>query len=63
MSSFFTTKEIGGVFAIFCSIYFILYLDAKINNKCDCDKYKLNTVSIKVPLLISLISLIIYKII
>ena len=61
MSSFLTTKEIGGVFAIFFSIYFILYLDAKINNKCNCDKYKLNEISIKVPLLISLISLIVYK--
>jgi hypothetical protein len=61
MSSFLNTKEIGGIFAIFCSTYFILYLDAKINNKCDCDKYKLNAVSIKVPLLISLISLIVYK--
>ena len=55
MSSFLTTKEIGGVFAIFFSIYFILYLDAKINNKCNCDKYKLNAISIKVTLLISLI--------
>jgi hypothetical protein len=61
MSSFLTTKEIGGIFVIFCSTYFILYLDTKINNKCDCDKYKSNALSIKVPLLITLISLIVYK--
>jgi hypothetical protein len=58
-----TNKEIIGILLIFIITYSILYIDHKINIKCNCDKYKsFKTISIKVPLLMSIVSLIIYKI-
>ena len=56
-------KEIIGTLLIFIITYFILYLDSKVNVRCDCNNYKSSkTISIKIPLLISIISLIMYKI-
>lgn len=58
-----STKEIGGTLFIFLFVYFILYLDNKINIKCDCNNYqKINKISIKIPIIISVLLLIIYKI-
>lgn len=63
MFSALTIKEIGGVILLFFSIYLILYLDSKINIKCNCEKKNIsNNVSIKVPLIVSILLFIIYKI-
>jgi hypothetical protein len=57
-----TTKEITGTIIIFFVIYLILYLDHKLNIKCDCENDKIiDKPSVKIPIIISLILLIIYK--
>lgn len=62
MFSALTIKEISCMVLLFLTIYLILYLDSKINIKCDCEKNKSNKVSIKVPLIVTILMFVIYKI-
>ena len=56
-------KEIIGFILLFLIIYIIIYADHKINNKCNCDDcYLSSNVSVKIPIISSIIGLIIYKI-
>ena len=56
-------KEILGSLILFLTIYFIIYADHKLHKKCDCDKCYLSSknVSIKVPMMVTIIGFIIYK--
>lgn len=63
MFSALTIREIGGTISFFFAIYLILYLDNKINIRCNCEKKNTsNKVSIKVPIIVTISLLIIYKI-
>lgn len=57
-------KEIIGSFIVFIIVYMILYADHRLHHKCDCNNCYLssNKISLKIPFLIMLLSLIIYKI-
>jgi len=50
-------KEIIFTILLFLIIYIILYLDHKLNKKCKCA----TSVSIKIPLFITILSYILYK--
>jgi len=56
-------KEIIGSVILFITIYFIIYADHKLHKKCDCENCYLSSknVSIKIPILVTVIGLIIYK--
>jgi hypothetical protein len=56
-------KEIIGLLLLFSIIYLIIYIDHKLHTKCDCNNCYIssNQVSIKIPLLVSMIGFIIYK--
>lgn len=56
-----STKEIGGTVFVFLFVYFILYLDHKSNVRCDCENNESSKVSVKIPIITSLLLLIIYK--
>jgi len=57
-----TNKEIIAIILLYIIVYFILYLDHKINIRCNCNDYESSKkISIKVPLLISLLSFVVYK--
>ena len=50
-------KEIIFSILLFLLIYLIIYLDQKLNKKCKCDNY----VSIKIPLIFTILTYILYK--
>jgi hypothetical protein len=56
-------KEIIGSLILFITIYFIIYADHKLHKKCNCKNCYLssNNVSIKIPILVTIIGIIIYK--
>ena len=56
-----TTKELVGTFILFIVIYFTLYLDNKINIKYDDNGKQIIKPSIKLPMIMSIMLLIIYK--
>jgi hypothetical protein len=58
-------KEILGSLILFLTIYFIIYADHRLNKKCECDNCYLTSknVSIKIPLLVTIIGFIIYKLV
>lgn len=54
-----TKKEIIGSFILFLIIYFIIFIDHRLNNCTKCKTY--NSVSLKAPLIITLTLLTLYK--
>ena len=56
-------NEILGLLILFLIIYFIIYIDHKLHIKCNCDNCYLTSqnISIKIPLLLTFISALIYK--
>ena len=50
-------KEIIFSILLFFIIYLIIYLDHKLNKKCQCD----NNISIKIPFIITILTYILYK--
>jgi len=58
----FNKNYIIGSIVIFIIVYIILYIDRKLNKRCDYEEcYINNNISIKAPILITIITLIIYK--
>jgi hypothetical protein len=57
-------REIIGCLILFIVIYLILYADHKLHEKCECENCYLssNRVSIKIPLIVTVIGFVIYKI-
>ncbi len=55
-----SNKEIGGVIILFLIVYIIIYADHRLNKRCECGKSS-KKISIKVPLIVSIIGLAIYK--
>lgn len=55
--------EIIIILTIFISIYTILYMDHKLHEKCKCKNCYLssNNISLKIPLLFTIIGFVIYK--
>jgi len=55
--------ELISMLVLFCIIYLIIFADHKLHKKCKCDDCYLssNRVSIKIPLLITIFSFILYK--
>ena len=56
-------KEIIGSLIVFIIVYMILYADHRLYKKCNCEDCYLssNKISFKIPFLVMLLSLIIYK--
>ena len=56
-------KEIIGCIILFIIVYSIIYADHKLHKQCDCDDRYLssNKVSIKIPLLVTVICFVSYK--
>jgi hypothetical protein len=55
--------EIIGCLILFMVIYLVLYADHKLHEKCECDNCYLssNKVSIKIPLIVTVIGFVIYR--
>lgn len=58
-----SNKEIIGVIILFLIVYLIIYADHKLHKRCECDNCYLSSrkVSIKIPLLVSVIGFVAYK--
>jgi hypothetical protein len=56
-------KEIIGSLILLVTIYLIIYADHKLHKKCDCENCYLSSkkVSIKIPILVTILGIIIYK--
>ena len=55
-------EEIFGILIVFVTTYFIIYLDHRMSNKCDCANCaSVASVSFKVPIIMSLLFLFVYK--
>jgi hypothetical protein len=56
-------KEILGLIILFLTVYLIIYADHKLHKKCECENCYLSSknVSIKIPILVTLIGFVIYK--
>jgi hypothetical protein len=57
-------REVLGIILLFSSIYIILYIDHRLHKKCKCkDCYmSSNKISLIIPLVLTIIGFIIYKI-